>query len=78
MQRRTACSELHPAPPPERDALPYPLTFFLTALQRRRVVRALRRIHPQRTTALLMAIRSIAKEAPIPADRNRWHVGGRF
>jgi len=46
------------APPTARDSLPYPLTFFLTALQRRRVLRALRRLHRQRSTALLMALRS--------------------
>lgn len=49
------------APPPraQRSAtpdLPHPLTFFLTASQRAQVLRALRRIHPDRATALRIAL----------------------
>lgn len=42
-----------PAPPPEPDAMPQPVTFFLTAAQRRAVLSALRSVDDDRTTALL-------------------------
>lgn len=38
------------------DGPPHPMTFFLTARQRARIVRALRRIHPDRSRALLIAL----------------------
>lgn len=37
-------------PPPPPDSLPHPLTFFLTAGERRAVLRALRKRHKTRTT----------------------------
>jgi hypothetical protein len=46
-----------PAPPPDPAALPHPLTFFLTSAQRRAVLRALRRRHRDRATALLETLR---------------------
>lgn len=46
-----------PAPPPDRDTLPHALTFFLDASDRSRVLRALRRRHADRATALLIALR---------------------
>jgi len=45
-----------PAPPPNPDDLPHPVTFFLTAGERRRVLRALRTIHADRAAALLKAL----------------------
>lgn len=42
-----------------RDAiadLPWALTFFLSADERRRVLRALRRLHTDRSRALLLAL----------------------
>ena len=46
----------HPAPPTDKDSLPTSLTLYLTAAQRRAVLRALRRIHPDRSAALLAAL----------------------
>lgn len=45
-----------PRPEPTREHLPAALTFFLTALQRRRVLRALRAIDDDRADALLTAL----------------------
>ncbi len=45
-----------PAPPLAESLLPTSLTLYLTAAQRRAVLRALRRIHPDRTAALLAAL----------------------
>ncbi|RMH24659.1 MAG: hypothetical protein D6692_12545 [Planctomycetota bacterium] len=45
-----------PAPGIHTDNLPTSLTLYLTAAQRRAVLRALRRIHPNRTAALLAAL----------------------
>lgn len=45
-----------PAPPPNPDDLPHPVTFFLKAGERRRVLRALRAIHTDRAAALLKAL----------------------
>lgn len=49
---------LPPMPVRERDeeALASALTFFLTRSQRSRVLRALRRVHPQRARALLITL----------------------
>jgi len=46
-----------PADPPDADALPQPLTFFLTAAQRRAVLRRLRRRDADRAVALLRTLR---------------------
>ena len=45
-----------PAPPIAESILPTSLTLYLTAAQRRAVLRALRRIHPDRAAALLAAL----------------------
>lgn len=65
-----------PAPRPwaGRGALPHPLTIFLTAAQRRAVLRALRTIHPDRAVALQRALRPILRSLP-KAGRTR--RGGR-
>jgi len=49
-------SELEPKPAPDPDALPHPLTFFLSANQRRAVLRELKKRHADRTRALLGAL----------------------
>jgi len=49
--------ETHPNPEPTRAHLPSALTVFLTALQRRAALRALREIHTDRAKALLTALR---------------------
>jgi hypothetical protein len=46
-----------PATPPSEDTLPFPVTFFVTAGQRRAILRRLRRVDPNRTRALLRALR---------------------
>jgi len=46
-----------PAPMPARDALPSPVTFFLTAGERRRALGALRRLDADRARALCKALR---------------------
>ena len=40
----------------DEEALASALTFFLTRSQRSRVLRALRRVHPQRARALLITL----------------------
>ena len=60
-------------PPPPPDSLPHPLTFFLTAAERRAVLRALRTRHKTRTTlarsrALCLAL-GITPAAPPPEQR---------
>lgn len=60
-------------PPPPPDSLPHPLTFFLTAPERRAVLRALRRHHKTRTTpdrsrALCIAL-GITPAAPSPEHK---------
>ncbi len=45
-----------PMPAPNPDTLPSAVTFFLTAGQRREVVRALRAIDRDRARALLLAL----------------------
>lgn len=53
------------APPAERD-LPYPLTFFLRAGERRRVLRVLRALDADRSRALVKALAAVSR-----ADRHR-------
>lgn len=43
--------------PPDPGDLPYPLTFFLTARDRAKVLRALKRIDTNRSRALLTALK---------------------
>ena len=45
-----------PTAPPHPDALPHPLTFFLTQAQRAAVLRALRPKRTTRSRALLAAL----------------------
>lgn len=45
-----------PAPSTDPQTLPHPLTFFLTASDRARVLRTLRAIEPDRSRALLAAL----------------------
>lgn len=54
----TTPDEQIPHPRPERGSghLPDALTFFMTRAQRRRVLRALREHHNDRTRALLIAL----------------------
>jgi len=51
-----ADDETTPKPEPTREHLPAALTFFLTAIQRRMVLRALRAIDDDREDALLTAL----------------------
>jgi len=55
--KRSTGAPPKPAPPPDPDTLPHPVTFFLTRAERRRVLRALRAIHADRRRALLVAIK---------------------
>jgi len=45
-----------PAPAPDPNALPRPLTFFLSGAERKAVLRALRATHTDRRLALLRAL----------------------
>jgi len=45
------------------DHLPHPVTFFVTARQRTRILRALRAIHPDRAVALQSALGIKADDA---------------
>lgn len=53
-QRNTAPEP--PAAAPETDSLPHPLTFFVSAGERRAILAALRRRHRDRATALRLAL----------------------
>lgn len=55
-----------PAPAPLAAELPHPLTFFLRADQRRAVLAALRRRNPDRSAALLRALRIDTTKEPRP------------
>lgn len=55
-----------PRPAPDADRLPHALTFFLTAGQRRRVVRALKRHGADRATALVRALGAEQEPADEP------------
>jgi hypothetical protein len=45
-----------PHPPPSPDALPHPITFFTTARERSAILKALRRLAPDRRTALCKSL----------------------
>ncbi|MFG0260112.1 MAG: hypothetical protein ACF8LK_07135 [Phycisphaerales bacterium JB041] len=45
-----------PATPPDVRDLPHPITFFVTGRERRRILRALRRIDGNRVFALRRAL----------------------
>ncbi|MEC9372590.1 MAG: hypothetical protein VYC34_02055 [Planctomycetota bacterium] len=56
-----------PASPHHREQRPTSLTFFLTPSQRSRILAALRAHHPDRTTALALALN--VQPAATPADK---------
>lgn len=45
-----------PHPPPNPEALPHPITFFTTARERSAILKALRRLAPDRRTALCKSL----------------------
>lgn len=51
---------------PNPGTLPHALTFFLTVAQRRRILAALRRLHPRREHALLLALDLAPPPTPAP------------
>lgn len=64
--RRDIPPPASPAPAPPAAELPHPLTFFLRDDQRRAVLAALRRRTPDRSTALLRALRIDTTKEPRP------------
>ncbi len=56
MNTNTTPTPPQPHPPPNPDALPHPITFFTTARERSAILKALRRLSPDRRTALCKSL----------------------
>lgn len=55
---------IQPAPPPDHASLPHPLTFFLTAHERTRVLKALKKFNQNRSAALMQLVDTRSARQP--------------